>query len=617
MSHVSQKSVDQVDELIRLVKPDVVAVELCKERLGLMLDPVQAATPPKVWHSRKILIEGIPEDGEPWPSQEQLRSLLTCVPGRPVTQPEIEADVVRLLATGLFGSCKPGASSAGRDEAPSFLARPTTSGSGSDVDLSLVAPLGALRFRVTPRSLPSVTAMEARVDSSLRSAHVDQAELDAICLKATDECKGGAPGMAVLLRTRQRVIEAVAARGAQAVVSFIGVDTGRVEMLVKASKASDPPYLSGLEPTAANGEGFGIEPFRPQRNSVQIGKKMFIPAETVDALRAKALGAAAAAAAEGAAGAAAAGAAGEAGMPHARVKVPLRDWTREEMEAKKPEPPARLPLRDELAALMSTAYARVQSKAGRTLGVEPGQAWRTALEAATAVGSGAVLLCDRPTDVTDQRMAAGLGADAGVRLISALAIIIGTAIFNASTSILPDGGEAGALAAAFAAAAAVAAPVVGPFIEVSRFAGMTAEQIEDAVAIKEAIDQGDMSKPLKLYGEDALLDWPGAFPALIEERDEFMARALAAVATGQPGVVPAFVLDQVDGRSVWRFGSPAGAPARAAPTGLGDGELGAAAGVRSVVGVIGSAHVRGMIRRWNDAVKGGAKELEPLLEDAQ
>jgi hypothetical protein len=40
---------------------------------------------------------------------------------------------------------------------------------------------------------------------------------------------------------------------------------------------------------------------------------------------------------------------------------------------------------------------------------------------------------------------------------------------------------------------------------------------------------------LKLFGEDALLDWPGAFPALISERDQFMAKAIATVASGATG----------------------------------------------------------------------------------
>lgn len=68
---------------------------------------------------------------------------------------------------------------------------------------------------------------------------------------------------------------------------------------------------------------------------------------------------------------------------------------------------------DLLAALLNSTYARIQSKAGRTLGVEPGEAWRAALEAATEAGSGAVLLADRPIAVTQRRMADDMLGPAG------------------------------------------------------------------------------------------------------------------------------------------------------------------------------------------------------------
>ncbi len=70
-------------------------------------------------------------------------------------------------------------------------------------------------------------------------------------------------------------------------------------------------------------------------------------------------------------------------------------------------------------------------------------------------------------------------------------------------------------------------------------------------------------RPLKLFGEDALLDWPGAFPALIPERDAFMAKALAAVATGGCGV-PLSMQHAHPPRA-----RPAATPDPTAPTGTG------------------------------------------------
>ncbi|GIL84546.1 hypothetical protein Vretimale_14392 [Volvox reticuliferus] len=636
MSHVSKRSVEQVSDLIHLVKPDVVAVELCKERAELLVDPQDAAKPPKIWHSRKVQVEGLPVDeSDIWPSEETLLSLLVCKPGRPVTQQDIERDVLRLLSTGLFSSVRPGASNAGRDEAPEFLVRPQSErtdgggggGGAAGRSLALVPPLGCIRFKVQARSLPAVTAMSVRVDSSLRAVDVDQPALSAICLQASDEGKKGASGMTTLLRTRQRVMQLLS--GYKVAVSFSGVDTGRVEMIVKAVKGMDPPFMSGLEGTAVNGEGFGIEPFRPQRGLFKVSNKMFIPQETIDTMRSEKLGTAAAAAAAQAEGNAdSMAAAGDSStsavlLPstgsgsscvHPRVRASLRPWSPEELAAAKQDEPPRRVVQDTLAQLMSTIYARIQSKAGRTVGLEPGAAWRAALEAATSVGCGTVLLADRPANVTQHSMGAGLAADTGLRLIGSAALTLGSLVVTLGTSLLPDQADGGVLAAGLAAAVAVVAPVVGPFIEVSRFADMNEDQIEEAVAVREPLDRGDLSKPLKLFGEDALLDWPGAFQALIPERDAFMAKAIAAVATGKPGVAPAYVFDEVDGKAVWRYAMPEDGPQRSAPQGLGDGALMGLRGVSAVVGVVGSAHVRGMVRDWPEALQND--DVSPLLADA-
>lgn len=78
-------------------------------------------------------------------------------------------------------------------------------------------------------------------------------------------------------------------------------------------------------------------------------------------------------------------------------------------------------------------------------------------------------------------------------------------------------------------------------------------------------------------------------------------------------MAPAYVLDTVEGQAVWRFAAPEGAPLRSAPAGYGDGAIGAMSGVRAVVGVIGSAHVRGMVRGWREAV--ADPDVAALLTD--
>jgi hypothetical protein len=59
-------------------------------------------------------------------------------------------------------------------------------------------------------------------------------------------------------------------------------------------------------------------------------------------------------------------------------------------------------------------------------------------------------------------------------------------------------------------------------------------------ALQERLDQ-----PFFVWGEDALLKWPGAVTPLIEERDAYMARVVAAAAQGSNPNVPAYVADQV------------------------------------------------------------------------
>ncbi len=81
---------------------------------------------------------------------------------------------------------------------------------------------------------------------------------------------------------------------------------------------------------------------------------------------------------------------------------------------------------------------------------------------------------------------------------------------------------------------------------------MTPEQIEDAVAVKRSIASGDLQQPLKLFGEDALLDWPGALGPIIRDRDTYMAKALAAAAQG------AVLQSTVARRRWWTFAHPHG-----------------------------------------------------------
>jgi hypothetical protein len=45
--------------------------------------------------------------------------------------------------------------------------------------------------------------------------------------------------------------------------------------------------------------------------------------------------------------------------------------------------------------------------------------------------------------------------------------------------------------------------------------------------------QADLDRPVEIWGEDALLQWPGARRPVIAERDAYMARTIWAAATGE------------------------------------------------------------------------------------
>jgi pheromone shutdown protein TraB len=54
VSHVSKIQAQQVKTLIRAVRPEVVCVELCKERVGLLVDDRMEAQTTNLWHVRKV-----------------------------------------------------------------------------------------------------------------------------------------------------------------------------------------------------------------------------------------------------------------------------------------------------------------------------------------------------------------------------------------------------------------------------------------------------------------------------------------------------------------------------------------------------------------------------------
>ncbi|CAG9461069.1 unnamed protein product [Pedinophyceae sp. YPF-701] len=259
-----------------------------------------------------------------------------------------------------------------------------------------------------------------------------------------------------------------------------------------------------------------------------------------------------------------------------------------------------------LAGKLTRAFAEKQAEAGRVVGIQPGAAWRVAAAAAAQNGARLVLLGDLPTSVTKRELTTALSSAMTSKVVAAGAIVAAGA---AAASALPGGGVAGQVATVAAAVAAggalVAAPLLGPLNEVGEFSRMSGPEIEKAVAVGSPGLAGKREMT-KLWGEDALIDWPGAQGPIIDARDRHMTEVLRGVVAGK-GAAPAFVVGRGDGSAgaLMRYMMPEGASDKeTCPGGFGEGCYTVPGDVRTVVAVVGTAHVGGMVRAWQDAGTG-------------
>uniref|UniRef100_A0A061R0E3 Uncharacterized protein n=1 Tax=Tetraselmis sp. GSL018 TaxID=582737 RepID=A0A061R0E3_9CHLO len=359
-------------------------------------------------------------------------------------------------------------------------------------------------------------------------------------------------------------------------VSAAGVDSGRLTLTVEALGEGRRPSLSGLEGTAGGGAGWGIDP-RPSPP----------PPRRAPAARS------------------------QPAAPVAEARTVWRRWRAGDLPRK--EAAARRPdgVEEAFGGLISRAYAALQADAGRAVGIPPGAAWRTAMEAAAAVGAQQFHLGDRPTDITRQRLAAGMFSATAPQSIAGVAAFIGTAAIAAAGAV-PEGVPPMAAVGVAAAVLGVSLwPILGPLVEVGRFSRMSAASIEEAVRVKTPIK--DSREMLKLTGEDAIIDFPGAKRPIIDERDLYMAASIHAAASGSEGVSPSYVLcREADGSATYRYMMPANNLENSCPKGSGDGVFEPIEGVSSVVAVVGTAHVYGIVRNWE---KIADKPMESVLTE--
>lgn len=386
VSHVSQRSVTDTADLIEAVRPDVVMIEVCKDRLGLLATPFPRGE--GVWHTPAVRISGIP-DLPGFPKDEDLLSQLICKPGRPISTMDIEEDARTLQATGLFRTVQPSALPGTNQDAPLFILRPDAdAGERCAVRLDTVPPFNAVDFRCDLRSLPPITSFSLRVESTAQAAGAELPESRASDIEAHVKDQAGsedARTLQVLMEARARILAAADAP-VPLCVQFENVETGIVEAVLRL--ATPGVFVTGLESSASGGMGFGIETFRaPQRNGgLKVGLTSMLPAEALERLARQHHGEEQLVGAEVSdeeGGSSGDQAGGLATLPHevlqGRGRTSWRRWGWRELATAADEDPEPQPLKDVLANTMSEWYGNLQRQAGTTVGVGSGDVWRVCL----------------------------------------------------------------------------------------------------------------------------------------------------------------------------------------------------------------------------------------------
>ena len=596
VSHVSKVALKHIRQLMETVKPDTIIVELCKDRTGLLID--ENAPPPQCWHAPKISIVGYrPKAG--WPTASELTQRLKSSNSSPVAASEIEDDAVALLSTGLFGSVRPVAKPPTRNGAPSFVMGP----SGK---LSLVAPLSEIEYVVTERKLPSIADFQIEFIGIDDSTVISEEILKKI--KADVLFSGSGSGaLPALLNARAALLKALEATNTtqeNIQISFNGVETGKI--VAKVAFNAEYKNITGLENTVVNGQGVGILGFRRQaRQQVQPSASTGLKIKAIDDSK---------------------GNNPSSQSSSSSALVVIEPWTDDQLAigtttASSTQPGSNVGgIADAFAGVLTQQYAKYQAAAGRTVGIGTGAAWQVALQSAAECGATQVFLGDRPASVTGIRLAQGIWGSSAPFLLGALpAAIAGAIITSSATSDALQGSPAAFAAPAVAILIPLVAavlPIVAPLLEIQKFSKLSASEIEETVKIKEPLqtENANTAGPYFLWGEDALIKWPGAIDSIINERDVYMSRAISAAVLGKaPGLTPAFVRTETSqGDIYYRYAMPKGGDPGVCPVGDGDGQFEVAVpesgtyGKRKILAVVGTAHVRGMLKAWPSVGKNNA-----------
>lgn len=599
VSHVSKESCNLIEELIHLVQPDAVMVELCKERTGLLIDGLVAQSGGHGWFTRRVDIQGVPR-GKYWPSKESLIQLTMCGCGRPVSTQQIQQDADTLLATGLFESVVPvtGPPPAAWD--PKFAVQ---SGENPD-DIVPAVQLSSITFKVVPRTVP-VAIISVTVVNELLDVAGDLGEWEAALQATVDEVlrNENITSLDTLLAVRHSILNNAALDEELRMsmdITFEGIEGGDVKVRVGApqkkkeaeknsfceSSRSDMVQKTGLEGTVdGQGKGIGIRPlsrpFSPRTEPLGQPQSLGSPIIT----------------------------------PWKEDKLKQNQKSSKNFEAPT-EAAGSSSIVDSLAGMITSIYASYQAEAGKRVGISPGEAWRVALASSARNNVGYFFLGDRPASETGVRLAEGIVAGWIPYILAAIAISAGSWMIAPSLTDSSIFSSGVATAATIASLTAASWPLISPILEVREFSKLSPQRIEEAVRVKEPLQRkGDLNKdPFYLWGEDALIRWPGAESPIIKERDVYMAFATYAILNNLPkGLTPLYLRQSDALQDTYEYCQPDGSNANVCPTGKGAGYITCPDSINTVVSIVGTAHVRGIVTAWQKINDGTlCNESDPL-----
>lgn len=570
VSHVSKESCALIEELIEKVTPDAVVLELCHERTGLLIDEKAASTGQNAWFSDAVDVVGLDETLHTY--KGELLKRLRTYGGHPVSTQGIQSDADVLIATGLFESVTPitaPPAESGWDPMFVFL--------NNAKRLIPGVKLGAIQFKVVPRRLPHIDGIAEVVVEEIPN-HLDRNGICDVIEKSMVHARASQMNTLDSLIEVKKQVHRYSGGTCDIMYQFDGENDGSMKVMARIvlSKGSMFEYVTSFEETVRqDGTGIGIQRRgnAPRFMGSQAATQSSLMLETITPW-------------------------------DINEKHNIAEDSRKTNQG----------VLESLATMVTMTYGKYQADAGRQVGILPGEAWRVAFEAAAKSKTPYIFLGDRRASITAERLLKAM-------IASSLPLYLAGAVASAASWLTPplllnlQPSIPVTLMTACISIGAASWPLLSPILEIKAFSELSAKEIENAVRVNEPLQSTTTTGPFYLWGEDALIRWPGAEEPVILERDEYMAKAVHGILNNiTSNLTPTYVATSEEpyGATIYSYAMPKHASSIVCPPGKGQGQCDPCAGNPStVVAIVGTAHVRGMIQHFKKGFT-TANSLEKL-----